>query len=166
MLAFWTAACLWALCTAASHLHNANATVLCCGELGLVKLATLHAENTPSFSSFFARGKARTWAFFWLARCCWLRPGLAGSLLPGPDAVAAAVDPAEPAVWAWRSRGCKACVAGSDMSTLQLLCSLLLTLLQWGVHVLSVMEVFTSWTDVHRKRQELTQTLQKDNLRV
>ena len=78
----------------------------------------MHAENTPSFSSFFARGKARTWAFFWLARCCWLSPGRAGSLFPDPEPVAAVLDPAGPVAWAWRSRGCKACAAGSDMSTL------------------------------------------------
>lgn len=92
--------------------------MLCCGELWLAKLATLHAENTPSFSSFFARGKARTWAFFWLARCCWLSPGLAGSLFADPEPVAAVLEPADPEDWTWRSRGCKACAAGSDMSTL------------------------------------------------
>lgn len=81
-------------------------------------LATLHAENTPSFSSFFARGNALTWAFFWLARCCWLSPGLAGSLFPDPELVAVVLDPADPVDWVWRSRGCKACAAGSDISTL------------------------------------------------
>lgn len=93
--------------------------VLCCGvELWLAGLlATLHAENTPSFSSFLALGKARTWAFFWLARCCWLSPGLAGSLFPEPEPAVALPDPVEPTAWAWRSRGCKACAAGSDMST-------------------------------------------------
>lgn len=40
---------------------------------------TLQAEKTPSFSSFLARGSPRTCAFLWLARCCWLRPGRAGS---------------------------------------------------------------------------------------
>lgn len=100
---------------------NANTvrTVLCYGELWLAMLATLHAENTPSFSSFFARGKARTCAFFWLARCCWLSPGLTGSLFPDPEpAVVVVLEPADPADWAWRSRGCKACAAGSDISTL------------------------------------------------
>lgn len=98
--------------------HIVLPTALCCGELWLAMLATLHAENTPSFSSFLARGKARTWAFFWLARCCWLRPGLAGSLFPEPEPVAAVLDPADPADWAWTSRVCKACAAGSDISTL------------------------------------------------
>jgi hypothetical protein len=46
---------------------------------------TLQAEKTPSFSSFLARGRPRTCAFLWLARCCWLRPGRAGSPpLPTP----------------------------------------------------------------------------------
>lgn len=45
----------------------------------------LQAEKTPSFSSFLARGSPRTCAFLWLARCCWLRPGRAGSPpLPTP----------------------------------------------------------------------------------
>ena len=30
-------------------------------------------------SGFLARGSPRTCAFLWLARCCWLRPGRAGS---------------------------------------------------------------------------------------
>lgn len=45
---------------------------------------TLHAENTPSFSSFFARGKLRACALRWLARCCWLNPGRTGSLVLPP----------------------------------------------------------------------------------
>lgn len=57
---------------------------------------TLHAENTPSFSSFFARGKLRACAFRWLARCCWLSPGRTGSLLP-PATLPAATGGAETA---------------------------------------------------------------------
>lgn len=53
--------------------------------LNLAIPCTLQAENTPSFSSFLALGKARTCAFFWLAHCCWLRPGLAGSLFPDAE---------------------------------------------------------------------------------
>lgn len=47
---------------------------------------TLQAEKTPSFSSFLPRGNPRTCALRWLARCCWLSPGRAGSLDPAPPA--------------------------------------------------------------------------------
>lgn len=58
---------------------------------------TLQAEKTPSFSSFFPRGNPRTCALRWLARCCWLSPGRAGSLDPAAPAVPP-LAPAAPAV--------------------------------------------------------------------
>lgn len=79
---------------------------------------TLQEENTPSFSSFLARGNERTCAFFWLDHCCWLRPGRAGSLLAAPRFE---VDPAGPLDWACWSRGCtELCAAGSAISAASL----------------------------------------------
>lgn len=108
----WFAVCFWCIDTWQAR----PLALLLWAELSVN--VTLQEENTPSFSSFLARGNERTWAFFWLDHCCWLRPGRAGSLLAAPGF---GVDPARPLDCACWSRGCtELCAAGSAISAASL----------------------------------------------
>lgn len=63
---------------------------------------TLQAEKTPSFSSFWRAAAPGLAPSLWLARCCWLRPGRAGSPPlpvpppgpPGPQSLCSRLGPA------------------------------------------------------------------------